>query len=848
MRMLRLLLLAALLCLVAAPGEAAVPPADSPLGRGEHPRLFLSAADLPALRDRITLHYRTEFQAFIDLLNNTSALSSGQAAIENHWGSLNYAFVAALDPREMQARGFTFSAALDTPQEYCARALSYAKTMLPAVSVATSQGHGDLATGYPKTIYFPVLAAYDWCYPYIAAADKAAIVDAFISAYTKKYAGQDLLSMQVAGLPMLANNQASADIHDILGIVAFYHDPYPSASIQAAMYNAFYAIWIDRVLVELNRFYGLATSWHEGSGGYLNEGFVNLGIPIAMFSSAMGTDYAGSTPHVAQYPVFVEANVKPHSLLSRCGSSGTARCPEYLERWGTISGGISGVGCKTALLASGVLRRSQHVNSPLAKWVVEQTAGGCADVMTQYGGAWAHAVLFSFLNGDREVTAQSPTQRNLAKTQRLGLGEYVMRSGYTSGDSQVVFWAPEYGMYGHASQEYGHVSLHKFGNLILTAANSKSGDAVLSSAKFNLFENVIGIHKGSADPTLRFNGTVTDPFFAARGITNIRKVGTVLAESINNADFDYVAYDNAAAWSPATADISQREVAYLKGPLNKEYLVILDRMNVLNPATDQKIWKIWVPTAPAFVNGTPTNPRLGKWTSTDTDVLSVTNLASSLRSPNFESAATHGRFYMKTLLPQRARVNVVGGNGKEYQSGDDDGSTPWGAPAMTQAMHEYLGWGRIEVVPAVSQNFDAFLNVIQFGDANTLSSMSPTFRVTSIDGKMMGADVGDSSGNHVVLFSSARDGAPVVGGVSYTFSPVATGSKHLLVNMARSSDYYVRVQSTTSGTTVTVATSPAAGSMAVTSSAQGVLAFALDALTVVIDKTPPAAPRNVRVQ
>lgn len=92
-----------------------------------------------------------------------------------------------------------------------------------------------------------------------------------------------------------------------------------------------------------------------------------------------------------------------------------------------------------------------------------------------------------------------------------------MRSGYGATDSQVTFWARAHELYGHDSTEFGHFTLHKFGNLILTPANSKSGDAVLSSAKFNLFNNVIGIHKGTSDQSLGFNGAVVDPFFRRAG-------------------------------------------------------------------------------------------------------------------------------------------------------------------------------------------------------------------------------------------------------------------------------------------------------------------------------------------
>lgn len=848
MKRLVLTVLSVLIFALAAAAEAAVPPANSPIARAEHPRVFFTAADLPALRDRIAALYPAEFQTFINLLNDTSALSSGQAGIENNWGAFNYAFVAALNPTEMQRRGFTFGAALDTPQEYCARAMSYASTLLPAI--AAGQGGGDpesIGKGFPAPIYLPAIAAYDWCFPYLSAANRAAIADAFVSVYSATYKGKNILTMTFPNAgDMVANSRVSADIHDILGILAFYNDSYPSAAIQSEMYDAFYGIWLNRALVELNYFYAQATGWHEGSGGYFNNAYINLGVGFLGISSALGSNYITGTPYFSTYPLFSHANIAPHSLLSQCGTSGTVRCPEYLDRWGTISNGISGIDCKVAILTSGMLRAARHPNAPLAKSVYQQAGGGCPTAVTQYGGTWANAALFWFIYGDREVTAQSPVQFGVAKTQKLGLGQYVMRSGYTSGDSRVVFWAQGHNMYGHATPDYGHFTIHRFGHLILAPANSKSGDAEISSTKFNLMKNVVGIHKGAADDTLDFNGNVVDPFFGSRGISTIATAGRVLAESINNGAFDYVGYDSSPSWNPSTVDVSQREFVYLKGPVNKEYVVVLDRVNTRSPSTDEKVWKIWVPAKPEFVNGTPANPRIGKWTSADTDTIKLTNSFSSLKTPYFESGPTHGRFFLKALLPAGVRVNMLGGPGKEYQSGNDDGSTPWGAPTMTQGMHEYLGWGRVEIRPTVAQSYDLFLNVIQFGDANTLTFMTPTQRVTSTDGKMIGADIRDTAGSHVVLFGSEPAGAGALRSASYTFRPSASSSSHLLVNMAPSIPYYIRTQSVGSDTVVTVDSAAQAGAVVVSSTSQGVLTFVLNGLAV--DATVPAAPRNLTLR
>jgi len=610
-----------------------------------------------------------------------------------------------------------------------------------------------------------------------------------------------------------------------LGIVGFYGDPYPEASLQRDLLGAFKSIWLDRYLVEVNHFYGKGTGSHEGSGGYFSRAFTTLSIPVAMFSPALGVDYIATMPYFSEYAVFVEANTRPHSLLEW----------PYYDRWGTISEGVAGPNCKNLMLNAGMLRRAGHPNAALAKWSHEKTARNCASEVTAYGGVWSNAVLFWFLFGDREVQPKSPTAMEIPLAAEFGLGQHVMRSGYSASDSQVIFYAQQHAMYGHDTPEYGTFSLHKFGNLILQAGNTKSGEGVLARgpSKGAVFENVVSLHKGASDPGLGFTGgREVDPLFGPRGINRIKKAGRVMAATLNGRGFDYIGYDNTLMWTPATATVSQREFIYLHGPADSEFVVVLDRFNATNPSTDEKIWKIWVPTQPEFVNGEASAPRPGQWISKDSDTIKLTNKFDGLNGREFRSAPTHGRFFMKTLLPRQPVIGFLGGPGMEFQSGDGDGTMPWGTPQITQAEREYLGWGRVEVRPSLGQAYDVFLNVIQIGDANTLAAMAPVVRLDSADGASTGAHIGDASNQWVVMLSRAASDKYEMRDTTYSFRSVAPRSRHLMVNMARTTTFHVTASSNGPETRVGIATKPAGGSTPVTSNDQGVLSFEVNGTQV----------------
>ena len=803
---------------------AAVPPAGSPLARGEHPRVLITRAELPALRTRIATHARKEFQAFLAMLADPQ-LTRHQQAIAATWGAVNYAFVAALDPVELRRLGFTLNASLDSPEKLCRTAEGYVNTWLPLVQ--KRQAHDAFVHGYPNPLFLPVIVTYDWCYSYLSPEVRTSIVDAFVAKFTREYAGKNLLTVRFSN-PWLANNQNAAKIHDALGILAFYGDSYPEPAVQQQMFDGMSTLWSERLMFELRQFYGEATGWHEGFG-YFGQGFVSLGIGLSMIDSALGTNVFRTMPFFAQAPVFVSTLLSPFSEANVCGK-GSEPCPRYTLKYGD-TGGLPNLPCRTMVLMSGALRDANPANARLAKWLAGQPE--CGRGLTTNGGTWANAVLYQFIFGSQDVPAQAP-DRSVPQATRFGLGMYAFRAG----DTFVTTTSQPYGMYAHGDKLFGHFTIEKYGYLVLNAANNKGGEARIRTKGSNVFLNTLGIHKGADDAHYDENGMVLDPVFGARGL-RARLSGRVLAERLDGA-VNYVFADHGEVWNPATADVAQRELVSIIGLTNSEYVVVFDRMRVINPTADEKVWKIWVSAQPRFINGSVDTPRMGKWTSSTTDTLEVTNQLDNINTRDYHSAPTHGRLFLRTLSPDARIVNALGGPGSEFQSGNDDGTTPWGAPEMNDAIRSYLGWGRIEVRPSAARAYDTFLNVMQFGDSRSLSAMTPTHKIKSGDGGSVGVHIADPRRESVVMFVDDHAQVFKKSEVNYTFSRVGMRSSHFITDLA-SGDYYVSASTAANGG-VTISVSKSPGGQRVPAVA-GTVAFDLNGMQVVPAAEPgkPAA-------
>ncbi len=77
----------------------------------------------------------------------------------------------------------------------------------------------------------------------------------------------------------------------------------------------------------------------------------------------------------------------------------------------------------------------------------------------------------------------------------------------------------------------------------------------------------------------------------------------------------------------------------------------------------------------------------------------------------------NGKLVNQTLLPKEAKVEIIGGDGKEFMVGDKN--IAWTDDMKTaKETAQESGWGRIEISPSNTKETDYFLNVMYVGDAD----------------------------------------------------------------------------------------------------------------------------------
>jgi len=707
------------------------PAAGSPLARKVHPRLFFTAETLPAMRQRLSTIYSNEFQNFITAMDGfyNESIDNIPQNYKFH-DARNFAFLYLIDPAQMPSFRFGHSR-----EEYGRRAIDLALRITlvhgyvdghdsPALR-STSGGYINLSLG----------CVYDWCFPMLKLAEKQKIAQALIDLYANREKDANP-NMHV----QLSNQLLGHAHHGSVGAITFWGDglgePYDSKAQE--MLNFMKAMYIDRIFDTATHVMENSSGWSEG-WNYQFLSFNNAKMFAGAASTALGTNFFKTCSWLSQYPLQFLFNVLPYqidgnSFLSRndAGQLETTRNERYTRSLMTICAALA---------------KDDPKMASLAKWLLEVHG----DDTKLKENPRAYSLLYDFIWGCKEVPAKSPQQLNIPLTQKLGLGQIVMRSSWDDAATRITFWGQKWWLAPHSHADQASFTIEKFGPLALDGGVDKGGGFDMGKSKYSratINHNVIGVRNPieKGNDLLDYQMDVeseadvyTDPSYQPNGKNHVGEIEAF--ESVPN-QYDYINYNYSRSYLKGqSVNLARRELVYLRSPNpaapnDQEYVVITDKINTLK-AEYEKRFMLRVSFQPDLVDGKWTAINEGVAESTDGHTMRITNTHSNC----------HGRLFMKSIFPGEAKLVRVGGPAP-YWFTDADYNDISLRPPFNELTALWGGSYRIEIKPAVPRTYDVFLTVLQIGDANTLHQMAAA---TELNGaQFCGTYIKDT---HAVLFS-----------------------------------------------------------------------------------------------
>jgi hypothetical protein len=706
-----------------------IPPAGSPLARKIHPRLFFIAETLPALRQRLNTIYANELQNFITAMDGfyNEPIDNIPQNYKFH-DARNFAFLYLIDPTQMPR--FRFG---HTREAYGRRAIDLALRITLIRGYVDGHDSPALRSFSGGYINLSLGCVYDWCFPILTLAEKQKIAQGLIDLYANREKDANP-NMHV----QLSNQLLGHAHHGSVGAITIWGDalgaPYEAKAQE--MLNFMKAMYVDRIFDTATHVMENSSGWSEG-WNYQFLSFNNAKMFAGAASSALGTNFFKTCSWFSQYPLQFLCNVLPYQIdgnyfLSRndAGQLETARNERYTRSLITICAALA---------------KDDPKMASLAKWLLAKYGDNFHD------NPRAYSLFYDFIWGCKDVPAQSPQQLNIPLTQKLGLGQIVMRSSWDDAATRLTFWAQKWWLAPHAHYDQASFTIEKFGPLALDGGVDKGGGFEMGKSKYSratINHNVIGvrnpIEKGNEllDYQMEVKGDVdvyTDPSYQPGGAN---QVGEIEAFESIVGQYDYINYNYSRSYRGGrSVNLARRELVYLRAPNanapnDQEFVVITDRINTLK-AEYEKRFMLHTSFQPDLTDGT--------WTAINEGVAESTN-GRTVRVTN-QYGNCHGRLFVKALSPGETKLVRVGGTAP-YWFTDADYNDISLRPPFNELTALWGGSSRLEIKPATPRTYDIFLTVLQIGDANTLLRMAGA---TELDGeKFCGTYIKNA---HAILFS-----------------------------------------------------------------------------------------------
>jgi len=853
------------------PAHALTPQPGSPLDNRTHPRLHITQATLPALRNAINTSYQSEYREYI-----LDVLAEGDADSSNILGSTGHDILRATMVHQafIGLVGNIPSGTTNlTPNDFSQMAITKLLQRLQ-----NNQGE--------KTDFVAALT-YDWTFNAMTPAQRQQVANEMFKT-TRKIAhdkhegpgqGDSLLSPFTTPNPAEMFSSAYFESAYAFYIaLAFWGDGfYDTAANNAA--DTFSTVMRNYGYLDAENFVagqdgGWAewigySSWHPRTHLLLVDGW-RTATGENVTANPQGSTNGNAMRYFPQLATYM---VDPH---------------KYYNSYHTFIRMGPGQTTDASLTHNEMARQLQFLSRPLSDAGLSNESRLIRRFLDTYGvpfGNYPHDMLFGFLGAARSVSTLSPESAGFPESRWFkNMGAFVARTGFSSASDSVFTVADAHLRFNgqRGIHEMPGFSLAKFGELVGTRNVAHRG--------YGNLEDYTGAHKSNVVYFQGVNSNLESPFrsdvispsnlSAAASGQGTYDMGGIEQVTRRNGAFYHVRVNRSRQFQNGIAH--SREYVWLPGTNptdDSDYLVIYDRTF----ASSRPEWVYHVPWKPtASISGTNlSGGRIGTAYSGSNIILKELNSVGDLTDvsvgdsgPFLDCAgggsvggtynpstgycsqgspgpgALHGVAFAKTLLPTSAQVEVT-------RVAVPDADVLGRQKDLAVKSHRW----QVSVFPTATGNDHRFLHVFETADANRKSSMVPTALVsgnTVHEGVLIAAQGNQS--HYVVLFahehpvSSAETSTlyfeksnsgtqdytltPVGGGAPFiTYRVTATGTvRHIVTGLLPNKTYEINdgFSTTSQATETDVALWDYQGSVSPPPPPP--------------DPKPPAPPRNLQVK
>lgn len=442
----------------------------------------------------------------------------------------------------------------------------------------------------------------------------------------------------------------------------------------------------------------------DGGSASATLGYLLGAYPWAEFNffhtyrSATGKDISGQWPHVAMLPNYIYWNWLPGGREFGAGDANhlNNRIPAN-ELWMHLSQMVHFYGKRFPDSAAA------------AQWIAER-------VPKRESGAFPYT---RFLLGDPPaLAAQADFASRLPLARHFeNMGQVFFRSGSGADDTYALFAAGGV-VTEHKHFDNNHFGIFKKGFLALdTGTRPQPGQHLSHYYCRTVAHNCILIHMpGEQMPS--YWGAIPAPGEERLPFPNDggqqKQLGSQMVAFETRPEYAYAAGDATATYHPDKCRLALRQFVFIA----PDWFVIFDRVISADPSF-KKTWLLHTIEEPRIEEGA------------------------------FTADHEEGRLFCRTLLPEAAAVEKMGGPGKQFWSGGRNWPLPktWRVRDTTPT----LGQWRIEVAPRAAAREDFFLHVIHAA-GTSLARMAPCALVR--DAGRVGARIETPAGAWEVLFGT----------------------------------------------------------------------------------------------